>query len=77
MKRQEYKKELKFLYGMAVYQKNAGLALEILEKGREAGVEEIMEKENVCTVCGKFATFQVEQLCSKHYKEKENEMSKL
>ena len=41
MKREEYEKELKFLYGKAIKQENVTLALEILERGRAAGIEDI------------------------------------
>ena len=32
----------------------------------------INSSNNQCNVCGEFATFQVEELCNKHHKEKEN-----
>ena len=46
MKTKEYEKELKFLYGKAVEQKNVHLALEILERSRTLGIENIREPEN-------------------------------
>ncbi len=41
MKRQEYITELKMLYGMALDQNDPGLALSILERGREVDLENI------------------------------------
>ncbi|KKN16749.1 hypothetical protein LCGC14_0972860 [marine sediment metagenome] len=41
MKREEYEKELKFLYGKAIKQENVTLALEILERGRAERIEDI------------------------------------
>ena len=46
MKSAEYEKELKFLYGKAVEQKNVHLALEILERSRTLGIDNIREPEN-------------------------------
>ena len=39
MKRTEYEKELKFLYKMAHEQQNTTLALDILDRGRSLGIE--------------------------------------
>ena len=41
MKQSEYEKELKMLYGKAIKQENINLALEILERGRAAGIEDM------------------------------------
>ena len=46
MEIEEYEKELKFLYGKAVEQKNVHLALEILERSRTLGIEKIREPDN-------------------------------
>ena len=43
MKTGEYEKELKFLYGKAIEEKNIRLALEILERGRAVGIENMNE----------------------------------
>ena len=41
MKTEEYEKELKSLYELAIAQQNTHLALEILERGRAVGIEDI------------------------------------
>ena len=46
MKTKEYEKELKALYELAIAQQNTHLALEILERGRTVGIENIREPEN-------------------------------
>ncbi len=49
MKSEEYEKELKILYGKALKREEISLALEILERGRTMGIEDIagLETEEV------------------------------
>ena len=46
MKTDEYEKEVKILYRMAVEQKEVGLALTILEQARINGIENMKENKN-------------------------------
>ena len=46
MKTEEYEKELKHLYSLAIKFDNVHLALEILERGRAIGIENIREPKN-------------------------------
>ena len=46
MKANEYEKELKHLYSMAIEQKDTHLALEILEKAVIRGIEDIWDKND-------------------------------
>lgn len=41
MKKDEYQKELKVLYAMAIEHKDVSMALELLERGRAGDVEDI------------------------------------
>jgi hypothetical protein len=45
MKSDEYEKELKFLYRMAIKQEDVGVALDILERGRAIGLENMEESD--------------------------------
>ena len=45
MKREEYITELKTLYGKAIKDDDIGLALSILERGREMDIEDIRGEE--------------------------------
>ncbi len=47
MKNCEYEKELIVLYGLAIKHENIGLALEILERGREGGIKKIREDNEI------------------------------
>ncbi len=46
MKKDEYEKELKHLYGLAIKQEDVRTALEILERGRAFGIEDMKEEDD-------------------------------
>jgi hypothetical protein len=46
MKKDKYEAELKHLYGIAIKQEDVRNALDILERGREFGIDDMERKEN-------------------------------